>query len=169
MSHVTELAVVNPMSFKLADPVTYDADGNVIPLSQRFNTRSNNILFSPSVIATREHLTEDGLQKISNEAIAALQNGGTIIGVGGNNVVYDIPNSNYVIRIPKSEWAKNGNLVEIKDPFSLVEDRFNGRNFGQVVAKSGRVELLIRQNGVPAGIDPLLRQDFRTEDGNANK
>ena len=31
---------------KLANPVTYDDDGNVIPLSQRFNTESNDIRYS---------------------------------------------------------------------------------------------------------------------------
>ena len=32
--------------FKSADPVTYDDNGNIIPLSQRFNSEKNNINFS---------------------------------------------------------------------------------------------------------------------------
>ena len=32
--------------FKLSDPVTYDDDGNVIPLSQRFNVNENDIRYS---------------------------------------------------------------------------------------------------------------------------
>jgi hypothetical protein len=33
-------AVFDPSQIKSADPITYDADGNVIPLSQRFNSKS---------------------------------------------------------------------------------------------------------------------------------
>jgi hypothetical protein len=40
--------VFNPNQIKSADPVTYDNNGNVIPLSQRFNPEENNINFLPS-------------------------------------------------------------------------------------------------------------------------
>lgn len=43
------VVIFDPSRIKSADPITYDANGNVIPLSQRFNPQSNNILFSPSV------------------------------------------------------------------------------------------------------------------------
>jgi hypothetical protein len=38
--------VFNPSQIKSADPVTYDANGNVIPLSQRFNPESDSISYS---------------------------------------------------------------------------------------------------------------------------
>jgi len=38
--------VFNPNQIKSADPITRDADGNVIPLSQRFNPESNSTLYS---------------------------------------------------------------------------------------------------------------------------
>ena len=38
--------VYNPNQIKSADPVTYDANGNVIPLSQRFNPESDSISYS---------------------------------------------------------------------------------------------------------------------------
>lgn len=38
--------VRNPNQIKSADPVTYDADGNVIPLSQRFNPARDEISYS---------------------------------------------------------------------------------------------------------------------------
>ena len=41
-----EIAVFNADQVKFADPVTYDADGNIIPLSQRFNPESNDIRFA---------------------------------------------------------------------------------------------------------------------------
>lgn len=42
----TSYIVFDPNQIKSADPITRDADGNVIPLSQRFNTESNDIRFS---------------------------------------------------------------------------------------------------------------------------
>lgn len=41
-----EIAVFSPSQIKSADPVTRDAQGNVIPLSQRFNPASDSILYT---------------------------------------------------------------------------------------------------------------------------
>jgi hypothetical protein len=43
-----EIVVFNPEQIKSADPVTYDDTGNVIPLSQRFQTSSQDIRFMPA-------------------------------------------------------------------------------------------------------------------------
>ena len=40
------IAVFNPNQIKVADPVTYDNDGNVIPLSERFNDQKKDIRWS---------------------------------------------------------------------------------------------------------------------------
>jgi hypothetical protein len=42
----THFAVFRPSQIKSADPVTYDADGNVIPLSERFNPQDDRITYS---------------------------------------------------------------------------------------------------------------------------
>jgi hypothetical protein len=42
----TNYVAFNPSQIKSADPVTYDANGNVIPLSQRFNEATPDINFS---------------------------------------------------------------------------------------------------------------------------
>jgi hypothetical protein len=39
--------VYNPQQLKLADPFTYDNEGNLIPLSQRFDTSKQDIRFMP--------------------------------------------------------------------------------------------------------------------------
>ena len=44
-----EYAVLDPRNVKLADPVTRDADGNVIPLSQRFDEVREDIRYTPAV------------------------------------------------------------------------------------------------------------------------
>ena len=41
-----EIIVSDPNQIKSADAVTYDSDGNVIPLSQRFNDKDDRITFS---------------------------------------------------------------------------------------------------------------------------
>lgn len=43
----TTYAVFNSQAIKSADPVTLDASGNIIPLSQRFNEESESILYAP--------------------------------------------------------------------------------------------------------------------------
>jgi mannitol/fructose-specific phosphotransferase system IIA component len=55
---------------KLADPVTYDEQGNVIPLSQRFNSDSNDIRFSRSAPPVLANSYEASLyEAITGEAV----------------------------------------------------------------------------------------------------
>jgi len=49
----------DPSQIKSADPVTYDARGNVIPLSMRFNPESKDIRFSPATPPARAPLTDE--------------------------------------------------------------------------------------------------------------
>lgn len=42
-------ALFNPNNIKSADPVTYDDDGKIIPLSERFNTTKNELRYSKAV------------------------------------------------------------------------------------------------------------------------
>lgn len=46
LGHADELIVKNPSQIKSADAVTYDDDGNVIPLSKRFNQEEQDIRYS---------------------------------------------------------------------------------------------------------------------------
>lgn len=67
-----EYAVFDNRQIKSADPITYDEDGNVIPLSQRFNTESDDIRrsVSPSVpgYARRaRYLTEQERSKMRRD------------------------------------------------------------------------------------------------------
>jgi hypothetical protein len=51
----TTIAVFNPSQIKSADPVTYDDNGNVIPLSERFNNENADIRY-------HKYATKDGAQ-----------------------------------------------------------------------------------------------------------
>jgi aryl carrier-like protein len=79
----TSIAVFTPNQIKSADPVTYDDDGNVIPLSQRFDPQSDLISYSLSP-ARRMELVENRLAvvlkdqpqrraEIAKNAIAAVR------------------------------------------------------------------------------------------------
>jgi hypothetical protein len=52
----TIFVVFDPSQIKSADPVTYDENGNAIPLSQRFNPESADIRFSLSPTSSAEQL-----------------------------------------------------------------------------------------------------------------
>jgi len=54
---IVNYAVFDPNQIKSSDPATYDKDGNLIPLSQRFNPTSSDIRFMPSSELPK---TEDG-------------------------------------------------------------------------------------------------------------
>ena len=71
------IAVVkNPEQIKLADPVVRDESGNVIPLSQRFNTESPDIRFSLRPAAYAEQLAEqmDALKRNPTARITIYEN-----------------------------------------------------------------------------------------------
>ena len=51
--------VTDPTGIKSAEPVTYDNDGNVIPLSERFNPENEDVRFSVRTAEQREKLFED--------------------------------------------------------------------------------------------------------------
>lgn len=46
------MAIFDPSQLKSADPVTYDNNGNVIPLSERFNEKQADIRYSLSDFVT---------------------------------------------------------------------------------------------------------------------
>ena len=57
--------IFNSNQIKSADPVTYDADGNVIPLSQRFNPDSTDINYS--IRKVDESGIEDNIEVLNRE------------------------------------------------------------------------------------------------------
>ena len=59
---------------KIADPVTYDDDGNVIPLSQRFNPDNPDIRFSAKDPSKREAEIAELKQRIKDERVAGQVN-----------------------------------------------------------------------------------------------
>lgn len=72
-SHTVHV-VFKPNQIKSADPITRDANGNVIPLSQRFNTESNDIRFSLAPeTASRLNRVVEAAQTASGDITESVQ------------------------------------------------------------------------------------------------
>lgn len=67
----TTVAVFNPNQVKVADAVTYDDNGNVIPLSERFNPTSNDIRFSIAPAAQVDALSLNATRRIKDPQLKA--------------------------------------------------------------------------------------------------
>lgn len=71
-----------PSQIKSADPITRDADGNIIPLSQRFNQDSNSILYSSAPdMESREMAVREALRRmppIYRDVFEAVSNGASV-------------------------------------------------------------------------------------------
>lgn len=57
-----DIVIFTPSRIKSADPVTYDDQGNVIPLSQRFNPESDDIRFRTTQIAPEVRQEMDAIK-----------------------------------------------------------------------------------------------------------
>ena len=64
--------VFKPNQFKSADPVTYDDDGNIIPLSQRFNSNTNDLRYNKD-IQFNEQLDRDYMDAVDSGDIETAQ------------------------------------------------------------------------------------------------
>jgi hypothetical protein len=67
----SEVLIKKSNQAKLADPITRDSNGNVIPLSQRFNPESNNILFAAKPFTSAQQVI-DALKIPDAEGQAAI-------------------------------------------------------------------------------------------------
>lgn len=61
--------VFNPEQIKSADPVTYDDDGNVIPLSERFNSATDDIRYSLDIDSDGNDLTDNQTEYFKDSQI----------------------------------------------------------------------------------------------------
>jgi hypothetical protein len=74
-----ELVVVatRPDQIKSADPATYDGNGNLIPLSERFNVQSDDIRFSPARTLNKRggaiYTTEQGHRAVQTSSRAGVR------------------------------------------------------------------------------------------------
>ena len=96
-------------------------------------------------------ITAEEATRIATEAFKA----GNLLGKGGNANVFTTSDPRYVLRVEKSAWSGKEAVTAENIQLKLVEDKFAGMNFGQAVAEGGGAKLLLKQDGEPAGLDPL--------------
>lgn len=70
----TEIVAYYPDQIKSADPVTYDDDGNVIPLSERFNSQNDDIRYSLADIKDKYQQETDYLVLSENDQFVTINN-----------------------------------------------------------------------------------------------
>lgn len=83
------LIVLDPNQVKSADPVTYDDNGNVIPLSERFNENNNDIRYSLSKDSDGNALS-DGQKEFFKDSKAVDRDGNLL-------KVYHTTNSDFTV------------------------------------------------------------------------
>jgi len=118
----TELLVKNSSQAKLADPFTYDKDGNLIPLSQRFNPESNDIRFMPK--SEEEESKKRSFDVVPNSFQKLVSAGYTNqFDYKGLSRTFELPVGN----INPTENTKDENVQ------SLVDKMDNGGTFTPIV------------------------------------
>ena len=65
--HEAMFVVFDPSQIKSADPATYDNQGKLIPLSQRFNPESNDIRYLPAKKLTAQHPSKEKEGSVGGE------------------------------------------------------------------------------------------------------
>jgi hypothetical protein len=79
--------VFNPSNIKSADPVTYDDNGNIIPLSERFNTKNSDIRYSDRNPYSYEAITSKPDMKLTMVSGNVPNNRADIIAEAKKNAV----------------------------------------------------------------------------------
>jgi len=155
-----EIAVQNSWQAKLADPVTYDDNGNVIPLSERFNDQKDDIRFSlPSDDLLDQQIDEylkgGGILSQQQQARTTPENPNNGYRQWGNNLAQqsdelDQQAKDYVLN---SEYAKDTNAAELDRALAWV------RSNKQYADDDGYQESLQKVTS--------KRFNYRTKDGQA--
>ena len=115
--------IFNPNNVKSADPVTYDDNGNVIPLSQRFNKEETDIRYSlPDIPDTAKGKSKDEL--------SAMVDSGEITPTQALNALADQFGA-----IPKGENAK----ADVVVPSRVSKDK-NVMRWVRTAAESGHLD-----------------------------
>ena len=111
---VVEIVVKNPEQLKSADPVTYDDNGNVIPLSERFNPENNDIRFSLKDSAGNT-LTEEQAEYFKDSKVRD-ENGNLKV------VYHGTPTGGFTV-FDKSKNGKRGTFLSSRLGTFFTEDK----------------------------------------------
>lgn len=124
---VNQYVVFDSNKIKSADPVTYDDDGNVIPLSERFNQTKNDIRYSVEEdLSNEEWESQYGLSLSNTENANANSHSFTEVEISSAEIEENIQKAaqmHPVTQITGEEFAKSE-----KDLVSQVVEFFGEQN-----------------------------------------
>ena len=123
---IEEIAIFDPNQIKSADPVTYDANGNVIPLSQRFNPASDSILYASDM----GDMNPDRIKEImaqQEEFGNAVRPGTNRASVGDEATrkvidVFDIDYEERRMTQTRDQWVQGGQEKAANNRKALIEN-----------------------------------------------
>jgi hypothetical protein len=120
-----EIVVFSKDQIKSADPVTYDADGNVIPLSQRFNQASPDINFSMA-----QEVTLEQVQASVKPVVIVDEALWTSVDQGASFPTRKRAQNDIMIKTPAGDEASRMSppRVNIYDPVATVTGKAKGEN-----------------------------------------
>lgn len=162
-----EISVQNSWQAKLADPVTYDDHGNVIPLSQRFNSENDGI---------RYQLPSDSI--LERQILEYLAGGGSLsrstTPPGGNGLSTNLRTPGTRQRQFGSETAQRSNALhdEVKDYLRNNSDYNPDSNRAQIDRAIGWVQSHANENDQEGYFSAVAEVeppdfDYRSADGQA--
>lgn len=113
---IKNAVVFNSNQIKSADPVTYDDNGNVIPLSKRFNLKEEDIRFQKG--EAMENATPEQ-QLATDAALQALQNAGVKVNIATQEDIDAITSNAQAEELTDSKgevygWTVNGEIYLTK-------------------------------------------------------
>lgn len=109
---------------KSADPITYDNDGNVIPLSERFNSKNNDIRYS--------------LTRANNEYMKAVESGDT---EEQRRLVDEAAKANGYDRLFWHGSKKSGGFTEFRDWSYFTENKKYASRYAKAGDKGSLYEV----------------------------
>lgn len=125
-------AVFYPEDIKSADPATYDNEGKLIPLSQRFDTTKSNINYKPakktlSEAEGGEEAPSQGSKFIDDEPLRALDAEGDkkATQVNADSMPYPVNPNEDSVTLPPRWGMVNKNIVGMPRSFKQVSDIIN--------------------------------------------
>ena len=146
----TSYLLMNSNQVKSADPVTYDDDGNVIPLSERFNAENNDIRYSDREI-----------QPITETEIKDLEaNFGT---TGNFRVAGYLLTDGKLLDFSGKHWGdttSRSRQVDHRDVQEVIgnRDSMNGTNAMIDMIGSGNIRLMPEDGGINLAVYPNEKQ-----------
>lgn len=133
---------------KSADPVTYDDNGNVIPLSERFNSKNNDIRYSERDI---KPITEAEYKELESH-----------FGTTGNfRVAGYLLTDGKLLDFSGKHWGDTKSMmrqVDHRDVQEVLDDRDNG--FGAMIdmISNGNIRLMPETGGINLAVYPNEKQ-----------